>query len=92
MRIEAYSQINQRYSSEKASTIKQNTPSGKNDKFEISQQARDYQVAKKVVADSTDIREDLVEKIKSQVKAGTYQVSADDFASKVIESYNKLMY
>jgi negative regulator of flagellin synthesis FlgM len=92
MRIEAFNQINQIYSSEKANNIKQSIPAGKNDKLEISQLGLDYQIAKKAVADSNDVREELVNKVKSQIQSGSYSVNADDFANKVIDSYNKLMF
>lgn len=92
MRIEAYNQINQIYGTEKANSIKQSIPAGKNDKLEISQQGFDYQIAKKAVADIEDVREELVNKVKSQIQSGSYDVSSDDFANKVIESYNKRMY
>ena len=91
MRIDAYTQITQVYSTEKKNNIKQNIKTTKNDEVEISQQGRDYQIAKKAVADTSDVREDLVAKYKSEIQSGKYDVSANDFANKVIESYNKLM-
>ncbi|PXV90227.1 FlgM family anti-sigma-28 factor [Lachnotalea glycerini] len=91
MRIEAYNQISQVYNTEKANNIKQNMKASQNDKLEISQQARDYQIAKNAVAQTDDVREDLVAKYKAEIQSGEYEVSADDFANKVIESYNKLM-
>lgn len=92
MRIEAYNQINQIYNPEKTNKLKQSVKTGSNDKVEISQKGRDYQIAKKAVADTADVREDLVEEYKAKLKSGNYNVSAGDFANKVIESYNKLMF
>lgn len=91
MRIDAYTQITQVYNTEKKNNIKQNIKTNKNDEVEISQQGRDYQIAKKAVADTSDVREDVIAKYKSEIQSGTYDVSASDFANKVIESYNKLM-
>jgi negative regulator of flagellin synthesis FlgM len=91
MRIDAYTQITQVYSTEKKNNIKQNIKTTKNDEVEISQQGRDYQIAKKAVADTSDVREDLVAKYRSDIQSGKYDVSANDFANKVIDSYNKLM-
>lgn len=91
MRIEAYNQINQIYNTEKTNKLKQSVKTGSNDKVEISQKGRDYQIAKKAVADTADVREDLVEEYKDKIQSGNYNVSAGDFANKVIESYNKLM-
>lgn len=91
MRIEAYNQINQIYNTEKTNKLKHSVKTGSNDKVEISQKGRDYQIAKKAVADTADVREDLVEEYKAKIQSGNYNVSAGDFANKVIESYNKLM-
>jgi negative regulator of flagellin synthesis FlgM len=48
---------------------------------------RDYQIAKNAVSEASDIREDKVAQLKDMVESGTYQVSADDFASKLLENY-----
>lgn len=92
MRIESYHKINKLYTSEKTSGVKQNIVTSKNDKLEISQTALDYQIAKKAVSETDDVREELVSKVKNKIESESYNVSADDFANKVIESYNKLMF
>lgn len=92
MRIEAYTQISQLYNTEKKNNVNQTIKTGKNDKVEISQQGRDYQIAKKAVADVSDVREELVAKYKSEIESGTYDVSGNNFANRVIDSYNKLMF
>lgn len=92
MRIESYHKINKLYTSEKTSKVKQNVVASKNDKLEISQTAIDYQIAKKAVSEIEDVREALVSKVKNKIESENYNVSADDFANKVIESYNKLMF
>lgn len=92
MRIESYHKINKLYTSEKTSGVKQNIATSKNDKLEISQTALEYQIAKKAVSEIEDVREELVSKVKNKIESGNYNVSADDFANKVIESYNKLMF
>ena len=42
------------------------------------------QVAKQAVQNSPDVREDLVAKYKAQIQDGTYQVSSESFADKLI--------
>ena len=88
MRIEAYNQVAQVYGTNKT-TRTQATKSTANvsDNVQISQMGKDFQVAKKAVADAPDIREDKVAEIKAKMDAGTYQVSADDFASKLLEKF-----
>ena len=91
MRIENLYGVTQVYN--KKNTIKSNKAvnADSSDQLEISQAGRDFQLAKKAVSSSSDVREDLVKDIKSRMEAGTYEVSADDFASKVIEKYNQFM-
>lgn len=91
MRIEAYSQISQLYKAEKTKALKAAGKANKNDKVEISQIGRDYQIAKNAVAQSEDVREDLVSEYKKRIQSGEYNVSAKDFAEKVIEKYNSMM-
>jgi negative regulator of flagellin synthesis FlgM len=89
MRIDAYTQVCQIYGTDKKSNVKQDIKTGKNDQLEISQQGRDYQVAKKAVAEASDVREDLIAKYRAEIQSGSYDVSGSEFANKVIDSYNK---
>jgi negative regulator of flagellin synthesis FlgM len=88
MRIEAYNQITQIYGVQKSMKIdKTKSTGGFSDQLSISRAGRDYQVAKNAVSEASDIREDKVAQLKSMVDSGTYQVSAGDFASKLLEQY-----
>ena len=69
---------------------KQNGTGRTSDQVSISQAGRDYQVAKKAVSEASDIREDKVAQLKNMVESGQYQVSGDDFASRLLEKYNSL--
>ena len=91
MRIDSIQKVAQLYSSNSMSKTEKKKVEENKDKLQISQAGRDYQIAKKAVAEAPDIREDLVAEIKSRVEAGTYEVSGDAFAQKVIERYNQLM-
>lgn len=42
-------------------------------------------IAKKAVSEASDIREDKVALLKNMVDSGQYEVSGDDFASKLLE-------
>ena len=56
-----------------------------NDKVEISDAAKAYQVAMQASkTDSTD-RSEKVESIKAQIANGTYKVSADELAEKILK-------
>lgn len=91
MRIEAYNQVAQISNTSKVSrTQSTKSATGSRDEVSISQAGLDYQVAKKAVAESTDVRTDKVSALKQQIENGSYKVTADDFASKLIEKYNSL--
>ena len=87
MRIDAYNQISQLYQTTKvkqAQGVKKNTPS---DAFEISQAGKDYQTVVSAVKEASDVREDKVNKIKAQLASGTYNVTGEEFANKMIERF-----
>jgi negative regulator of flagellin synthesis FlgM len=92
MRIDAYNQITQIYGVQKSmKTSKTQSTSGFSDQLSISRAGRDYQVAKNAVSEASDVREDKVAQLKSMVDSGTYEVSAGDFASKLLEKYGAVM-
>jgi len=86
MRIEAYNAVSQVYQSNTKMANTTNPVANSNDKFEISQTAKYYQVAKQAVSAATDIREDKVADIKAKMSSGTYTVKSEDFADKVINN------
>lgn len=92
MRIEAYNAINQVYQTNTKMAAKTNKTADANDKFEISQTAKSYQVAKQAVSAAPDIREDKVAEIKAKMASGTYTVSAEDFADKVLDSASTITF
>lgn len=87
MRIEAYNAISQVYSSKKPTQISKSTSSYGRDQVQISSIGKDIQTVKQAVANSADIRKDVTEPIKAAINNGTYNVSNDDFASKLLEKY-----
>ena len=92
MRIEAYNQVAQLYKTNKTSrTAKTEKADAVRDEVQISSFGRDYQIAKQAVAEASDIREDKVAELAAKVNAGNYNVSADDFAGKLLEKYYSLM-
>ena len=88
MRIEAYNQVAQLYETNKTSNSRAAaTTSMGRDEVQISSFGRDYQIAKKAVAEASDIREDKVAEMKSKYESNDYQVDTRDFASKLLEKY-----
>ena len=87
MRIDAYNKINQMQSVSKINKVSKRGTVSQTDKLEISQAGKDYQVAKQAVKEASDIRVDLVNDIKERLANGTYNVSDEDFADKLLERY-----
>ena len=87
MRIEAYNQIGQIYAPKKTyGTQKTNTVS-RTDQVQISSIGKDIQTVKQAVANTPDVREDKIASVKPRIQNGTYEVSTDDFASKLMAAY-----
>lgn len=87
MRVEAYNQVTGLYRASKTARVAETQVSVGRDDVQISRSGRDFQVAKKAVKESADVREDKVAQLKAKIDAGEYQVSADDFAAKLMERY-----
>ena len=53
----------------------------------FSSLGKDIQVAKNALISTPDVRESLVSDIKSRMDAGTYEVSNEDFAAKLVSAF-----
>ncbi|MSS63878.1 flagellar biosynthesis anti-sigma factor FlgM [Velocimicrobium porci] len=87
MRVDAYNQITQIYQTTNAKVKSTNKKEKASDSLELSQTGKDYQIAKQAAKDAPDIREDKVNQLKEQLKSGTYQVTGEEFAEKILERY-----
>ena len=94
MRIDTYNQVAEMYKTSKTSkankafqAYQSGTVDSGTDQLQISRAGRDYQVARQAVSGASDIREDKVAQLKDSIANGSYEVSADDFASKLLEQY-----
>lgn len=90
MRIEAYTQVQQMYNTRKTANVKSKSNVSFSDQVQISSVGKDIQIAKQAVANADDIREDVIAPIKEQVQAGTYEVSAESFADKLMQKYEEM--
>ena len=83
MRVEAYNSVAQIYKTNRAAGASAAAKTEKSrDQVEISKQA---------VAEASDIREDKVAALSAKVKSGTYDVSNEAFAEKLLEKYRSFM-
>jgi len=88
MRIDAYTQVQSLYQTQKVRTTqKPGAVTKSSDKLQISSFGKDIQTAKAALAQSPDIREDVTAPIKAQVQNGTYSVSNESFADKLLAKY-----
>ncbi|MBR6390172.1 MAG: flagellar biosynthesis anti-sigma factor FlgM [Lachnospiraceae bacterium] len=89
MRIDAYNQIQAVYQAQAARKPQATAKTGTSfvDKLQLSSIGKDIQTAKQAVANAPDIRPEVTEPIKAQIAAGTYNVSAESFADKLLEKY-----
>jgi len=92
MRIEAYTNIQQLYSSKNTTKLKKEKTHSFSDQLQISNLGKDIQVAKQAVKNSPDVREDVTAPIKASMDAGTYHVDSDSFAEKLFEKYNSALF
>ena len=90
MRIEAYTQVQKLYDTNKAKKAAVGSSVNVSDKLQLSSLGKDIQWAKKAVAESNDVREDVVAPIKARIQSGTDEVSADSFADKLIQKFEEL--
>lgn len=91
MRIGAYNQIAQIYGNQ--SVKKSNTNSigttSTLDQVSFSTMGKDMQVAKAALSSVPDVREDRIQSLKASIANGTYQVSAESFADKILAAYEE---
>lgn len=91
MRITAYNQISQVYGTQKVSKSYGAGSIGSvnaTDKVSFSNVGRDMHIAKAALNNVPDVREDKVAQLKASIAGGTYQVSPESFADKLIAAYD----
>lgn len=91
MRIDAYNQISQIYGvgkSKKTGKSGNVAGAGSMDQVSFSSIGRDMQIAKAALAKTPDVRQEKVDSIKTAIQNGTYEVSNESFAEKLVSAYN----
>ena len=90
MRIGTFNGINQIYNTNSLNKSKYTNSTGNmnfKDEVSFSSLGKDMQIAKNALLTTPDVRENLVNDIKSRMDAGTYTVSNEDFAEKLISAF-----
>ncbi|MBO4946104.1 MAG: flagellar biosynthesis anti-sigma factor FlgM [Lachnospiraceae bacterium] len=91
MRIDAYNQISQIYGvgkSKKTGHTGNIGSIGTMDQVSFSSIGKDMQIAKTALAKTPDVRKEKVDAIKTAIQNGTYEVSNESFAEKLVSAYN----
>lgn len=87
MRINSINKVDQIYRKTSAKNNVASTKKTTSDRIEISTMGKDLQIAKKAVSEADDVRWDKVNDIKRRMQSGTYNVSCEEVAEKMVESY-----
>ncbi len=89
MRIDAYNRISRLYEAQQTSKVKEKekVDKTKEDGVEISKVGRDIQVVREGLKQAPDIRYDKVNDIIKRMESGTYSVSAEEVANKIVDNY-----
>lgn len=65
---------------------KTKTKTTENDNFTVSEEARDFQAVFRAVSKAPDVRQDKIDAIKKQIQEGTYNISSEDIANKMLSN------
>lgn len=90
MRIEAYTKIQQVYNTTVTNKSQRTATARKSDQLQLSTFGKDSQLAKQAVMTSPDVREDLVASLKERLRDGSYDVSIESFADKLMAKYEEV--
>lgn len=90
MRVGAYNQVSQVYGSQKISKSYNMNAIGATstlDKVSFSNVGKDMQIAKNALKNVPDVREDKVNELSARIANGTYDVSPESFADKLVAAF-----
>ncbi len=87
MRIDAFNKISELYKTSSVKSTAKSKGVSFSDTLEISQTGKDYQVAKNALSQIPDVREAKINEIKQRMAEGTYQVTMDEVADKLVGEY-----
>ena len=92
MRIGAYNQVAQVYgnqSVEKNYNSSQVGATSTLDQVSFSAVGKDMQIAKNALSSVPDVRQDRVNELRASIANGTYQVSAESLADKLMAAFDE---
>ena len=87
MKISNVSNIYGVYNTKPAVSRKKTADSNAADTYDVSHEGKSYNTVYKAVMQSSDIREDKVNAIQKRIAEGTYNVSAEELADKILSRF-----
>lgn len=86
MKITRVNQILEIYNTNSTRKSQKINKPGEKDVFTISKEGKDFQTALDALSKVPDIRHDKVNDIKKKIQSGTYNISAEETADKIVDS------
>lgn len=88
MNINKVDKILQVYNTQSIKKVESTKKSGRKDEVKLSNKAMEYQLAVNSLKNVPEIRKDKVEKLKSEISAGTYKVDGEKIVEKMFGNIN----
>lgn len=88
MNINKVDKILQVYNTQSIKKVESSKKNGRKDEVKLSNKAMEYQIAVNSLKDVPEIRKDKVEKLKSEISAGTYKVDGEKIVEKMFGNIN----
>lgn len=90
MRIGAYTQISQIYNTSNSKKTQGTQKTSGKDQVTISRTGVEFNLLQQALKSVPDVREELVTEVKRQIDEGSYKVSGEDFADKLLARYYEI--
>lgn len=88
MRIDAVKNVYDAYNNKHITPSKKVTNVAGRDKVELSNEAKDFSSVFKKALEAPDVREEKIADIKARIDAGTYSVTGEDVAKKIMTQFD----
>ena len=86
MKISNILQVTNIYKNNKVAKTKESSIKSTKDNLNISSAALDYQTALNAISKAPDIREEKVNNIIERINNGTYNISSEEIANKILSN------
>lgn len=88
MKINGIHNIYEAYQSQMNSSVEKAKKVSEKDQVSLSNNAKDFSSVYKMLSEVPDVRTQKVEQIKQAMNSGTYNVSSEQVAEKILSQFN----